>query len=111
MLLNAPPLLHTLRSNRLSTTYSGRPWYCDSALTAPPPMSGPVRSHRLPVNTELKIRSRPPRSKIAPPPPPSKRWPVELPSANVMFWTTSLGDDWSWQCEVVHTWARSHVSM
>ena len=61
MLLSAPPLLHTLAEKRLLTTYTGRSLYCDSARTAPPPMSGPSRSQRLPVNTELTMRNRPPR--------------------------------------------------
>ena len=26
-------------------------------------------------------------------------------------WTVSWGESWSWQCEVVQTWAWSHVSM
>ncbi len=40
------------RVNVLRTTYTGRPWYCDSARTAPPPRSGPVGSQRLPTNVE-----------------------------------------------------------
>src|SRR5438270_1990239 len=46
---------------------------------------------------------------MAPPPPPSVLSPVELPSANVMFWTTSCGVSWSWQCEVVQPCAWSQV--
>ena len=57
------------------------------------------------------MRRRPPRTKIAPPPPPSKFSPVAFPSANVMFSTTSRGVAWSWQWEVVNTWAGSQVSM
>ena len=111
MLLSAAPLLHTFAANVLSTTYTGRPRYCESARTAAPPRSGPVGSQRLRENVELTIRSWPPRSKIAPPPPPSKCWPVELPAVKAMFWITSRGVAWSWQCEVVHTWAASHVSI
>jgi hypothetical protein len=48
---------------------------------------------------------------MAPPPPPSVVSPVELPSAKVRFWTVSRGWSWSWQCEVVCTWAASHVFM
>src|SRR5258706_14539005 len=47
---------------------------------------------------------------MAPPPPPSKCSPVELPCASVMFWV-SLGFAWSWQCDVVHICRLSHVSM
>src|ERR1022692_4039769 len=54
---------------------------------------------------------RPPRAKMAPPPPPSKWRPVEFPSAKVRFRTVSRGVDWSWQCDVVHTWCGSPVSM
>lgn len=57
------------------------------------------------------MRNRPPRAKIAPPPPPSKSSPVEFPSAKARFSTTSRGVAWSWQCEVVKTWAGSQVSM
>ena len=110
MLLSAAPLLHTPRVNRLPATVTGRPWYCESARTAPPPRSGPAGSQRLPVNVEWTIFSRPPRAKIAPPPPPSKRSPVALPSASRRFWTTSCGVAWSSQCEVVQTCRRSHVS-
>ena len=35
---------------------------------------------------------------------------MEFPSLNVMFWMTSLGVAWSWQCDVVQTWAGSQVS-
>src|SRR5690348_2510798 len=78
---------------------------------AAPPRSGPVESQRFPVKMELITLSWPPRSKIAPPPPPSYCWPVEFPSRSVMFWMTSRGVAWSWQCDVVHTWAGSQVSM
>src|ERR1022692_5047952 len=78
---------------------------------AAPPRSGPVRSQRLPMKAELTTLSWPPRAKMAPPPPPSKRSPVELPCANVMFYTVSLGVAWLSQCEVVHTWRLSQVSM
>ena len=111
MLLRAPPLLHTLLSKRLSATYTGRLSYCERARMAPPPMSGPLGSQRLDENTALTMRSRPPRAKIAPPPPPSNRSPVEFPSSKARFWTTSSGEDWSWQCDVVHTCAGSQVSM
>src|SRR5579859_526339 len=109
MLDSAPPLEHTPSVKVLPNTYTGR--LCDwlSARTAAPPRSGPVASQRLCTNLELTIRSRPPRSKMAPPPPPSVMSPVELPPAKVMFWTTSSGVSWSWQCEVVQPWALSHV--
>ena len=77
---------------------------------AAPPRSGPVGSQRFPAKIELITLSWPPRSKIAPPPPPSYCWPVEFPSLNVMFWMMSLGVAWSWQCDVVQTWAGSQVS-
>jgi len=105
MLLSAPPLAHVLALKRLPTTYTGRPRYCDSARTAPPPMSGPSASQRLARNTESTIFRRPPRAKMAPPPPPSKSWPLELPAVNVRFWMMSSGVAWSWQCEVVQTCA------
>ena len=111
MLLSAAPLEHTFATKRLPTTYTGRSWNWDRARTPAPPRSGPVASQRLPVKVALTMRSCPPRSKIAPPPPPSKSWPVELPSAKPMFWTVSRGVAWSWQCEVVHTCAWSQVSM
>src|SRR4029079_6908198 len=109
MLLSAAPLLQTPRVNVLATTYTGRPWCCDSARTAPPPRSGPVGSQRLPVNVEETILSRPPRAKIAPPPPPSEVSPVASPSANRMFCTTSRGVAWSSQWDVVQVCCRSHV--
>src|SRR3954451_22290984 len=56
MLLSAPPLLHTLAVKRLSRTSTGRPWYSESTRTAPPPMSGPLRSQRFPTNVELTMR-------------------------------------------------------
>ena len=111
MLLSAPPLLQTLPVKRLSATSTGRPWYWESARTAPPPMSGPWGSQRLPVNVARSMRSRPPRTKIAPPPPPSTFSPVELPFAKAMSRTTSRGVAWSWQCGVAHTSERSHVFM
>src|ERR1022692_121379 len=89
---------------------TGRPWHWLSARMAAPPRSGPVESQRLPMNRELTTRSRPPRSKIAPPPP-SKWCPVEFPPANVRLRTVSRGLDWSWQCDVVYTWCGSQVSM
>src|ERR1700727_16613 len=110
MLLNAPPLLHVLPLKRLSITSTGSERYCESARTAPPPRSGPVGSQRLPVKVELTIRSRPPRSKIAPPPPPSHSWPVELPWVRPSRSIVSCGVAWFWQCDVVHTCLGSHVS-
>src|SRR5487761_743659 len=110
MLLSAPPLAHTPSRKVLCTMYTGRLRYWLSALIAAPPRSGPVASQQLPVNRESITLSCPPRSKMAPPPPPSKPCPVELPSRNVMFCTISFGLDWSWQWEVVHTWAGSQVS-
>ena len=109
MLLSAAPLLQTPRVNVLATTYTGRPRCCDSARTAPPPRSGPVGSQRLPVNVEETILSRPPRAKIAPPPPPSTVSPVASPSANRMFCTTSRGVAWSSQWDVVQVCCRSQV--
>src|SRR5256885_13942055 len=102
MLESPAPLLHRLPRKTLPTTYTGRLRYCDSARTAPPPRSGPCDSQRLATKREWTMRSWPPRSKIAPPPPPSKSCPLELPCANVRFCTTRRGEDWSWQCEVVH---------
>src|SRR5277367_3735047 len=46
---------------------------------------------------------------MAPPLPPVMSLPVALPSARVRFCTVSRGVGWSWQCEVVHTWAWSQV--
>src|SRR5262245_26556756 len=85
MLLIALPFEHVPFTNVLRVTYTGSP--CDwlNARTAPPPMSGPVDSHVLPLKYEFTILRRPPRSKIAPPPPPSNVWPVELPLMNRMF--------------------------
>src|SRR5919206_5283532 len=100
MLLRPAPLLQTPRRNELWTTVTGL--NCDNARTAPPPRSGPVGSHRLPTNLESTIFSRPPRAKIAPPPPPSYVAPVASPSASVKFCTTRRGVAWSSQCEVVH---------
>jgi hypothetical protein len=101
-LLSAPPLLQTLSANRLAMTATGRPRYWESARTAPPPTSGPSGSQRLATKVECSMRNRPPRTKIAPPPPPSKSSPVELPCVNVRFATVSRGVAWSWQCEVVN---------
>src|SRR4051794_10145753 len=114
MLLSAPPLEHTppcpfAPPNVDCATYTGRPWYWSSARIAAPPRSGPVRSQRLRTNLELTTVSWPPRTKIAPPPPPSVVSPVALPSANVRFCTTRCGNSWSLQCDVVHTCALSHV--
>ena len=109
MLLSADPLLQTPRVNVLWTTYTGWPWYCDSARTAPPPRSGPVGSQWLPANVDPTILSRPPRTKIAPPPPPSIVDPVESPRANVRFCTTSRGVAWSSQCGVVQICRWSQV--
>src|SRR4029079_13155402 len=64
MLLSAAPLLQTPRGNLLPTTYTGRPRDCDSARTAPPPRSGPVRSQRLRVEVEPTILSRPPSTQV-----------------------------------------------
>src|SRR2546423_1249678 len=115
MLLSAPPFEHTppwpgAPPKVLFTIGTGR--LCDwlSARIAAPPRSGPVPSQRLRTNRALTTLSRPPRSKMAPPPPPSVLSPVELPSAKVMFWTTSCGVSWSWQCEVVQHCAGSQVS-
>src|SRR5215216_3737920 len=110
MLLNADPLLHRPPVKVLSTTYTGSPRCCDSARTAAPPRSGPLGSHRLSRKTVSTIFSRPPRTKIAPPPPPSYASSVLLPSANVRCWTTSRGLAWSSQCEVVHVCFGSQVS-
>ena len=84
---------------RWSTRHRGRclhdvdrtAWYWLSTRIAAPPRSGPLASQRLPVKRESMTFSWPPRSKMAPPPPPSKSCPVELPSANVMFCTISDG--------------------
>jgi hypothetical protein len=110
MLLSAEPLLHTPCRNVLPTTHTGRPSYWLSARTAPPPRSGPVRSQRLPTNVVSTIFSWPPRSKIAPPPPPSKVWPVELPASSRRCWTTSVGCAWLSQWSVVQICRWSQVS-
>ena len=104
MLLSAAPLAHALPPKRLSTTYTGRPWYCDSARTAAPPRSGPSVAA---VAGERGVDDPQPaaRAKIAPPPPPSKRWPVEFPSAKVDVLHRQLWGAWFWQCDVVHTCA------
>src|SRR3954468_8199088 len=109
MLLSAAPLLQTPRVNVLRTIVTGWLWYCESARTAPPPRSGPVGSQRLRRNFEWTTFRRPPRAKIAPPPPPSYVAPVESPSANVRFCTTRRGVPWSLQCDIVHFWCGSHV--
>src|SRR5450432_204343 len=111
MLLSAPPLEHTPPRNVSREMYTGRPRYSLSARMAAPPRSGPVESQRLLKNFELTTLSWPPRAKIAPPPPPSKCCPVELPFSRIMFWTISTGLAWSWQCDEVHTCAGSQVSM
>jgi hypothetical protein len=109
MLLSAAPLLHTPSVNVLRTTVTGWSSCCDSARTAPPPRSGPVGSQRFPTNFERTILSRPPRAKIAPPPPPSYVDPVASPSAKVRFCTTRRGVAWSSQREVVQVCRRSQV--
>src|SRR5262245_18075670 len=116
MLDSAPPLEQEppwpgAPPNVLSTMYTGRP--CDwlSARMPAPPRSGPVGSHTLRKKREFTTLNRPPRTKMAPPPPPSVASPVELPSTKVRFWTVRRGWSWSWQCEVVWTWAASQVFM
>src|SRR5262249_3058588 len=116
MLDSAPPLEQTppcpdAPPKVLSTMYTGRLWYWLSTRMAAPPRSGPVASQRLRTNLELTTLNRPPRTKMAPPPPPSVMSPVELPSANVRFCTASDGRSWSWQCEVSQPCALSHVFM
>ena len=68
-----------------------------------------MRSQRLPTNRERTILSRPPRAKIAPPPPPSYVSPVAFPFAKVRFCTTRRGVAWSSQCDVVQVCRRSQV--
>ena len=109
MLLSAAPLLQTPCLKVLRTTNTGRPRCWDSARTAPPPRSGPVGSQRLRRKVEPTILSRPPRAKMAPPPPPSYVSPVASPSAKVMFCTTSRGRAWSSQCDVVQVCCGSQV--
>jgi hypothetical protein len=111
MLDSAPPFEHTPPSNVLLTTYTGRPRDWLSTRNAAPPRSGPVGSQRLRRNRELTTLNRPPRTKMAPPPPPSVVSPVESPSTNVRFCTVSCGVSWSWQCEVVQPCALSQVFM
>src|ERR1041384_3508303 len=101
MLLSAPPLEHEPPSKVLVVMYTGCPFDWLSTRRAAPPRSGPVWSQRLRMNRELTTFTRPPRTKIAPPPPPSVVSAVELPSVNVRFCTVSFGVSWSWQCEVV----------
>ncbi len=78
---------------------------------APPPRSGPVGSHWFDVKVLSTTFTRPPRTKTAPPPPPSVMSPVLLPPVKPMRWIVSCGCSWSWQCDVVQTWAWSHVFM
>jgi hypothetical protein len=116
MLLSAPPLEQALPSPGAPpkvelTTNTGSPPDWLRARMAPPPTSGPVSSQRLRWKYELTTLSRPPRTKMAPPPPPSAVSPVALPSTNVRFCTVRRGWSWSWQCDVVHFWAASHVFM
>ncbi|GAB3873427.1 hypothetical protein GCM10027610_140580 [Dactylosporangium cerinum] len=116
MLLSAPPLAHTppwpeAPPKVLPTTYTGWLWNWLSTRIAAPPRSGPFWSQRLRTKRELTTLNRPPRTKIAPPPPPSAVSPVELPSANVRFCTVSDGWSWSWQCDVVQPCFWSHVFM
>jgi hypothetical protein len=63
---------------------------------------GPLRVAAVATKVECSMRNRPPRTKIAPPPPPSKSSPVELPCVKVRFATVSRGVAWSWQCDVVN---------
>src|SRR3569833_402318 len=100
MLLSAPPLEHEppcpdTPPNVLLTTYTGRFRDWLSTRMAAPPRSGPVRSQRLRTNREFTTLNRAPRTKRAPPPPPSAFSPVEFPSANVRFCTVSRGVAWS----------------
>src|SRR5262245_21348013 len=116
MLLSAAPFEHVLPRplappNVLWTTYTGAPLYWLSTRNAPPPTSGPVESQTLRKKREFRIFTRPPRTKTAPPPPPSKVSPVALPSWNVMFWMVRRGWSWFWQCDVVQTWAGSQGFM
>src|ERR1700710_1259785 len=69
MLLTPAPLEQRPPVNADPAIVTGCPWYCESARPAPPPRSGPVASQRLPANVDATIFSRPPRAKIAPPPP------------------------------------------
>src|ERR1700759_3692070 len=96
MLEIAPPFEQTPPLNRLPLSSTGVLWYWLSTRSAAPPRSGPDESQRLPVNRELITWNSPPRTRIAPPPPPSARSPVELPLAKVRFCTTSVGESWSW---------------
>src|SRR3954447_1158360 len=101
MLLSPEPLLQRPPRNVLPTTYAGARWDCERSRTAAPPRSGPERSQRLSRNVASTILSCPPRTKIAPPPPPSTWLPVEFPRAKVTCWTTSFGRAWSSQWSVV----------
>ena len=85
MLESAPPFELQFPSNTLFVTNTGWLWNWLSTRTAPPPMSGPDCSHVLRLKVEFTILKRPPRTKIAPPPPPSVVWPVELPSTKFRF--------------------------
>ena len=109
MLLRAPPLEHRPPVKVLPTTRTGMPLNWLSARTAAPPTSGPVRSQRFPAKRARMMVSRPPRAKIAPPPPPSTVWPVASPPWKAMSFTTSRGVNWFWQWSVVQTCARSQV--
>ena len=111
MLLNAPPLAQEPPVKVLFTTYTGWSSCWSSTRMAAPPRSGPVRSQRLPTKCELTTLSRPPRTKIAPPPPPSVRWPVASPSVKVKFCTVNCGWSWLLQCEVVQPCSMSQVFM
>ena len=96
MLEIAPPLEHSLRRA------SGPPnVLCDDVdrlaveLPEHPQRGaadvGPGRAQRLRKKRELTTLNRPPRTKIAPPPPSSVSSPVELPSTKVRFCTVSAG--------------------
>ena len=111
MLLSAPPLLHALRLKRLFDDVDGEVVVLRERTHRSAAQVWSLGLAAVGGELELTMRSRPPRSKMAPPPPPSKSCPLELPSVKARFSITSLGEDWSWQCEVVHTCAGSQVSM
>ena len=69
---SAPPLLQTPPVKVLPRTVTGWSRYWSSTRTAAPPTSGPVGVHRLSMKVESTIRSRPPRTEIAPPLPSSR---------------------------------------
>ena len=69
MLLSAEPLEHLPRVKVLPLIFTAEVTL--RTRIAAPPRSGPVRSQRLRSKTESCTRSRPPRTKTAPPPPPS----------------------------------------